>query len=151
MTQTVYMVIARLHNVRHVFIKSQLAINGYSKYANWLWTRHDGVNKLYRSNHPGGIFKRRDLCRVPVTSASFLYGLSSRLLSKCHLATASAQFDKLSMSWSDERSMDVYNCVSYAYWCHNTLNVDIRRLTGVVNTENRSGPRTEPCGTLVLQ
>jgi len=61
MTQTAYMVIARLHNVSHVFIKSQLAIDGNCKYADWLWTRHEGVSKMYRSNGRGGILKLRDL------------------------------------------------------------------------------------------
>jgi len=55
------MVIARLHNISHMFNKSQLAIDGNSKYVNWLWTRHDGVSKMYRSNRRGGIFKFYDL------------------------------------------------------------------------------------------
>jgi len=45
LTQTAYVVIARLHNVSHAFIKSQLVIDNNLQvaYANWLWSRHDSV------------------------------------------------------------------------------------------------------------
>jgi len=131
MTLTAYMVIARLHNVSHCLSN----VNGLSMVTPSMRTDVDGVSKMYRSNRWGGIFKLRDL--LPLTSASVFDGLSNRLLSRCHLVTASAQFRELSMYWLDDRSMDVYNCVLSAYWWRNTLNVEIRRQTGVVNTKTR--------------
>jgi len=74
------------------------------------------------------------LCQWP-GSASFFDGFRSRLFSRCQLVTALAQFGRLFISSSDDRSMDVYSCVSSAYWWQVTLNAEIRRLTDVVEIE----------------
>jgi len=132
----------------HVCRKSGDYIDGNSDDVNRLQTRNDGVcNRIVLIDEvevPNSV----TCCRVPVISASVFDGLSSISFSRCHLVvTASAP----SEIWrSHDRSMDVYNCVTSAYWWHKTLNEEIRLLADV-KMENRIDPRTEPCWTLVVK
>jgi len=123
------MIVKWLHSVRDVIVKRQMPIDGVIEDIDCLQTRYNGFSKFYLPTFWWCIGELCDQLLCVSDQCLDLRWIQKQIIFQM---PPLAQFDRLLISLSDDRSMDIYICVSSAYWWQVTMNTEMRRLTGEV-------------------
>ena len=127
----------------------QILLHGHLHGYHWVWipwvSRVGGVGEkgtVTPATTPPVLSNFANCCRVPVTMASIMFGLSSKPFSNFHLVTVSTQAISLP---TDLVLTTIHNWVSSVYWWYDMPKLFISWPMGVMNREKTNGPNTDPC------